>query len=78
MLTNVHDFIPISNVFNYPISTLIDQDSTSGLLNVLHVTGNMLASGMFRIVAGGRKYANTSTLQSHTVYAGEILFSAII
>ena len=78
VLTTVDNIIPISNVYNYPIATVIDQDSNDGLLNTLFVTGNMLATGMFRIAIGGTRHVKSSTLQTHTIYAGEILFSAII
>ena len=77
VLTNVHDHIPISNVYFYPISNPSYYEGDK-LTNILFVTGNMLSPGMFRISISGKQFYNTQLLQKHTIYAGEILFSAII
>lgn len=77
VLTNVHDHIPISNPYFYPISnpSYYEQDN---LANILFVTGNMLSIGTFRISISGKQFYDSQLLQRHTIYAGEILFSAII
>ena len=78
LLTNLHDHIPISHVYYYPISNPIYYDQDNRLTNILFVTGIMLSTGMFRISISGKQFYNNQLLQSHTIYAGEILFSAII
>lgn len=77
VLTNVHDHIPISNPYFYPISnpSYYNQDN---LTNILFVTGNMLSIGTFRILISGKQFYDSHLLERHTIYAGEILFSAII
>ena len=77
VLTNVHDHIPISNPYFYPISnpTYYERDE---LTDILFVTGNMLSIGTFRISISGKQFYNSQLLERHTIYAGEILFSAII
>lgn len=77
VLTNVHDHIPISNPYFYPISNpnYYEKDN---LTNILFVTGNMLSIGTFRISISGKQFYDSQLLQRHTIYAGEILFSAII
>ena len=77
VLTNVHDHIPISNPYFYPISnpSYYEKDN---LTNILFVTGNMLSVGTFRISISGKQFYDTQLLERHTIYAGEILFSAII
>ena len=77
-LTNVHEYIPVSAAFHYNIATLIDVDREKKLLNILNVDGNMLATGLFKINIGGKQYDSSSTLQSYTIPAGTILFSAIL
>ena len=77
ILTNLHDHIPISHVYYYPISNPIYYDQDNRLTNILFVTGIMLSTGMFRISISGKQFY-TPLLQRHTIYAGEILFSAII
>jgi hypothetical protein len=77
VLTNVHDHIPISNPYFYPISNpnYYEKDN---LTNILFVTGNMLSIGTFRISISGKQFYDSQLLERHTIYAGEILFSAII
>lgn len=77
VLTNVHDHIPISNVYFHPISNPSYYEDDR-LINILFVTGNMLSTGMFRISISGKQFYNSQLLQKHTIYAGEILFSTII
>ena len=77
VLTNVHDYIPISNPYFYPISNPSYYEGDK-LMNNLFVTGNMLSIGAFRISISGKQFYNSQLLQRHTIYAGEILFSAII
>ena len=77
VLINVHDHIPISNPYFYPISNpnYYEKDN---LTNILFVTGNMLSIGTFRISISGKPFYDSQLLERHTIYAGEILFSAII
>ena len=77
VLTNVHDHIPISNPYFYPISnpSYYEKDN---LTNILFITGNMLSIGTFRISISGKQFYDSHLLERHTIYAGEILFSAII
>jgi hypothetical protein len=77
VLIDVHDHIPISNPYFYPISnpTYYEGDN---LTNTLFVTGNMLSVGTFRISISGKRLYDSQLLQTHTIYAGETLFSAII
>ena len=77
VLTNVHDYIPISNAYFYPISNP-SYYNNDNLTNILFVTGNMLSIGTFRISISGKQFYNSELLQRHTINAGEILFSAII
>lgn len=77
VLTNVHDYIPISNPYFYPISNPSYYESDKLMCN-LFVTGNMLSIGTFRISISGKQFYDSQVLQRHTIYAGEILFSAII
>ena len=77
VLTNVHDHIPISNPYFYPISNPIYYENDN-LTNILFVTGNILSIGTFRISISGKQFYDSQLLQRHTIYAGEILFSAII
>lgn len=77
VLTNVHDYIPISNPYFYPISNPSYYEGDK-LMNNLFVTGNMLSIGTFRISISGKQFYDSQLLQRHTIYAGEILFSAII
>jgi len=77
VLTNVHDYIPISNTYFYPISNPSYYDKNN-LTNILFVTGNMLSIGTFRISISGKQFYDSQLLERCTIYAGEILFSAII
>jgi len=77
ILGNVHDYIPISHNYYYPISNPVYYDEDGRLTNILFVTGIMNASGMFRISISGKQFYS-QLLQSHTIYAEEILFSTII
>lgn len=77
ILTNLHDHIPIYHDHYYPISNPIYYDQDGRVTNILFVTGIMPSTGMFRISISGKQFYN-QLLQSHTIYAGEILFSAII
>ena len=76
-LTNVHDHIPISNPYFYPISnpSYYEKDE---LTNILFVTGNILSTGTFGISINGKQFYDSQLLERYTMYAGEILFSAII
>ena len=78
ILTNLHEHIPVGHVYYYPISNPIYYDEDNRLMNILFVTGIMSPSGMFRISISGKQFYNNQLLQSHTIYAEEILFSAII
>lgn len=55
LLTNVHDHIPISNVYFYPISNPSYYEDDR-LIKILFVTGNMLSTGMFRISISGKQF----------------------
>jgi hypothetical protein len=77
VLTNLHDYIPISNPYFYPISNPSYYENDK-LMNILFVTGNMLSIGTFRISISGKQFYDSQLLERHTIYAGEILFSAII